>query len=180
MKDPRPLSERFDLTYVRRNHLADRWIWKLSGIAVLAGLAWITTAAALRDETPYNSGPLTHAHAMFADDCSKCHVGSNGWSEFSVFSRPVDDGKCRDCHVAPAHSPHQSRFTGEMMSISGHRFMTAARCSACHIEHQGADHNLAAAPDLTCTQCHADLTLSGRLPEGVMPSNSDATQGEAP
>jgi hypothetical protein len=72
----------------------------------------------------------------------------------------------------------QSRFTGEAVSISGHRFITAARCSACHVEHQGADHDLAAAPDLTCTQCHADLALSGRLPEGVVPGARESRPGE--
>lgn len=180
MNDPRPLSERFDLAYVRKSHLADRWTWKLAGVAVIAALGWVTAVAALRSEAPYTSGPLTHAHDMFADDCSKCHAGDNGWSRSSVFARPVLDSKCRDCHVAPAHNPMQSRFTGETIAIAGHEFITAARCSSCHVEHKGPNHDLNAAPDVTCTQCHADLSLSGRLPEGVFRGGHAPTQGATP
>lgn len=163
MKDPRPLSERFDLTYVGKKHLADRWIVLLSWGVVSIGLAWLAVAAMRSDETPYTSGPLTHAHAMFADNCNKCHAGEGGTETFfSFYRRPVEDAKCRECHVAPAHNHAQSKFIGGTLNIGGTQILTSSNCAACHVEHQGGDHRLTAIPDSGCVQCHADLSGAGR------------------
>ncbi len=50
---------------------------------------------------------------------------------------------CLTCHDAPAHQAAQT-FTPP--------------CASCHVEHEGASR-LAATPEASCTQCHADLKV---------------------
>lgn len=179
MNDPRPLSERFDLTYVKRPHYADRWTGRIAAGVVLLLTGLLGAAMILGDERVYTSGPLTTAHAMFADDCSKCHAASTGASGSDDFSRHVEDAKCLACHTAPLHHDGQSAFAGAMKAVAGHEVMMSSRCSSCHVEHRGPDVDLSAVSDHTCTQCHASLSAyrarglgrvhGGTTSTGVMP-----------
>ncbi len=160
MKDVRPLSERFDLTYIRRPHLADRWTGVLTGVLILAALAAVVGMGVTGDKRVYTAGTLTHAHAMFGNDCAKCHE-SAGSGVLAGFDLPVRDEKCLACHTAPLHHPHQSRFVGAPVSAGGKSIVMSSDCSTCHIEHRGADVRLVETGDRSCVQCHEDLQTRG-------------------
>lgn len=184
MQDPRPLSERFDLTYVRRPQLSDRWTRPFS-VAVVAMIVVILGGLMLQNDLrAYSSGPLTTAHAMFADDCSKCHAPDPDRSGYWL---PTRDELCLNCHVAPLHNPHQSMFVGLGKAVGSEQIVMSSSCAVCHQEHRGANADLSAVPDATCVSCHADLAAFGwkdaqaRSPHGgVDPSALLARAGDRP
>lgn len=175
MQDSRPLSERFDLTYVQKRHFADRWTAALGlGLALLvaAGLGGLTLFGG---NEVYSSGPLTNAHAMFAHDCGKCHAPDPAGSGFWL---PARDELCLACHVAPLHNPHQSQFVGTARAVGSQEVVMSSSCAVCHVEHQGHDADLTLVSDQTCVRCHADLRESGwRAPS--MQSGDSSAPGQA-
>jgi predicted CXXCH cytochrome family protein len=158
MHDPRPLSERFDLTYVRRRQLSDRWTRPLSLAAVILVVAVAGAVMMQGDFRAFSSGPLTQAHAMFADDCGKCHAPDPDRSGYWL---PARDELCLNCHVAPLHNPHQSMFVGLARPVGTEQVVMSSNCSTCHVEHLGAEADLSAVSDATCVRCHADLERDG-------------------
>jgi hypothetical protein len=93
----------------------------------------------------YQAGPLTSAHAMFNNDCGKCHVEAfrtlTRLGKFDGAIRAVPDETCQQCHAGPVHHAKQIR---------------SENCVSCHREHHGAA-KLALVSDASCTNCHADL-----------------------
>jgi len=157
MKDPRPLSERFDLTYVRHrtwpNNLA-RWA---SFALVLAVGGVLAVLALRRDNRIYTAGTLTTAHAMFGDDCRQCHLPDPSRSGYWL---PPSDKACLQCHTAAAHpDPHQATLAGELHAVPGQlgKVVMSGNCADCHVEHKGRDHDLNRIDDRFCVQCHGDL-----------------------
>lgn len=165
MKDTRPLSERFDLSYVRRKHFADRFTGKAGLVCALAALGFCGVMVARSDDSPYSCGPLSRPHDMFASQCNKCHAPD--MKKGRGYFLPASDDRCLACHAnqATLHAPNQiDLFTGA--NIPGHpELRTSANCAACHIEHRGRDVNIARVPDSFCVRCHEDLQNKGRRPE---------------
>jgi hypothetical protein len=163
MRNIWPLSERFDLKYVRRRHFPDTWTGRLSLGAVLAVGAFVAYAAISGDERAFSSGALTYAHAMFADDCTQCHAPDPGRVGYWL---PAQDSACLRCHVAPLHNPHQSMFRGDATIFTSQvgPVEMSGDCSACHVEHRGADTSLNLVHDRMCIACHRDLSRFGRVP----------------
>lgn len=182
MRDIWPLSERFDLPYVRRRRFPDNWNRYLSMAAVGAVAVFVAYSALSRDERAFSSGPLTTAHAMFANDCQQCHQPADNAGRYWL---PPRDAACLRCHVATLHNPHQSIFRGEsvLVSSSAAPIKMSGDCSACHVEHRGADVRLTAVPDALCIRCHADLAAFGRLaPDAPMlaPEPAQPEEGAPP
>lgn len=183
MHDPRPLSERFDLTYVRRPQLSDRWTRPLS-VAFIAIIVVIFGGLMLQgDLRAYSSGPLTTAHAMFADDCGKCHAPDPDRSGYWL---PARDELCLNCHVAPLHNLHQSMFVGHAHPVGTEQIVMSSECSVCHVEHRGKHADLSAVHDATCVRCHEDLQRWGWSDQRAVGTNLDhwhastARSGERP
>src|SRR5947208_1110246 len=146
--DPRPLSERFDLTYVRRRYWPKRWThWLTYGLVIAAGLPIAVVTAldlARPGRTPlsyrlYTPGPLSHSHAGFGNDCRQCHQPD---PQRSGFWLPVSDQACVKCHDAPAHHPiaavHPAMTVPMMVALGRGRLADAemsTRCADCHGEH---------------------------------------------
>jgi hypothetical protein len=140
------LAKRIDLQYFARPHPFRRWrIWLSVAIPVIA-LAWFLTQRAQGGQKVYSSGQLSHAHAVFTQQCALCHVTQAG-----AFTAHVTDKACLTCHDAPVHHANQT-FTPE--------------CATCHVEHKGA-MVLQATADAACTQCHADLHTRDAQPHYV-------------
>jgi hypothetical protein len=161
MKDSRPLSERFELPYVRRKHFADRWTGRLGFVAAAATVVTVGAVQMKGDDRPYTAGELTKAHDMFASDCMKCHDASME-KGLSGLLMPATDAKCLVCHENQAglHASNQiDMFTASMPGHPDVRM--SGNCSACHMEHQGRLHDLEAVSDQTCVRCHADLANQG-------------------
>jgi hypothetical protein len=140
------LAKRIDLQYFAHPHPLRSWRFWLSVAIPLLALGWFVAERAQGGQKVYSSGPLSHAHAVFTQQCALCHVTQAG-----AFSAQVTDKACLTCHDAPMHHANQ-KFTPE--------------CSACHVEHKGA-MLLQATSDAACTQCHANLATSDGQPHYV-------------
>jgi predicted CXXCH cytochrome family protein len=135
IRTTKKLAQRINLNYFKTLGGIPRWRRILSGVFVIAGLAWLGWHALAGSPKPYNAGPLAHAHALLGQKCGVCHV-----SEAS-YRQSATDQACLACHDGPIHHVEQT-FTPS--------------CSSCHVEHQGA-FRLASTSTAACTQCHADL-----------------------
>ena len=136
------LARRIDLQYFTRPHGLRRWRFWLSLTFSVLALGWLLTQRVQGGQKAYSSGPLSSSHAVFTQQCSLCHVTRAG-----AFFRDVTDEACLACHDAPVHHQNQT-FT--------------PACSSCHLEHRGS-LRLAATSEASCTQCHADLRVRGRV-----------------
>ncbi len=140
------LAKRIDLQYFAHPHPFRRWRFWLSVAVPAIALGWFLTQRAQGGQKVYSSGPLSHAHAVFTQQCALCHV-----TEAGAFSARVTDNACLTCHDAPIHQTNQT-FT--------------PACASCHVEHQGA-MLLQATADRACTQCHANLRTRDEQPHYV-------------
>jgi predicted CXXCH cytochrome family protein len=95
-----------------------------------------------------SSAPLDgfESHAAFGDDCTRCHTYAEG----------VSDARCLDCHTAIVEQ--------EAAEQTLHAAFQAQSCTACHSEHKGSAHDLAAAAvaNFTVRQHAAVYTLEGK------------------
>lgn len=107
-------------------------ILTVGGVAVLAGFLFAAKGRIFRP------GAVSDAHAMFANDCGRCHVPWGG----------VTEQTCQECHAGPVHHKEQA---------------FAPTCMSCHPEHQGQKF-LARAGNQNCVQCHANLKTKGNGP----------------
>jgi predicted CXXCH cytochrome family protein len=89
-------------------------------------------------DTAWSPGPLSPAHALFQNDCSKCHQKA---------FEPVRNEACLSCHQKVHEHVGDPRWT------SMPKF-AQSRCEDCHVEHSG--QTLVDTHNQACTQCHAD------------------------
>jgi doubled CXXCH motif protein len=140
------LAKRIDMQYFARPHPFRRWRFWLSVAVPLIAMAWFLAQRAQGGQKLYSSGPLSHSHAVFTQQCALCHVTQAG-----AFSAQVTDQACLACHDAPAHQAAQLFTPG---------------CSTCHVEHKGSSL-LQATSDAACTQCHSNLRTREGQPHYV-------------
>jgi hypothetical protein len=141
---PKELTDSLELDYVHRPRAFQRWqrrcLWAVGGLALLY-VGWILWPS---HHTALEAGPVSTPHAMFNQDCTRCHT-----ERFATAGRLVPgshamsstpDAACLQCHPGPAHNPS----------------VKAENCAACHKEHRGI--KLLSRPgDPHCTACHANL-----------------------
>ena len=130
------LAQRIDLNYFKHPHRFRETRFLLSALLPVAALLWLVGYGLAHNNKLYSAGPMSPAHAILARSCKSCHVASA-----AVFGAKANDRACLACHDGPIHHANQA-FTPS--------------CSSCHVEHRGRIQ-LAATPDTSCTQCHADL-----------------------
>jgi hypothetical protein len=144
LRSPKTLSQWLELDYFRRRRLLrNPWrvlTWGTLALSCLA-VGWTFLPG---KQTIYQAGPLSTAHAIFSNDCARCHTESFPGlqrllhSDSSVRSTP--DHACLQCHDGPLH----------------HECAAQPSCASCHREHRG-QAALARVGDSQCTTCHADL-----------------------
>jgi hypothetical protein len=152
LRNPKTLSQWFELDYFRRRRLFRRLWRSLPVLALLVsclGVGWTFWAG---KQTVYQAGPLATAHASFHHDCGKCHTEAfPGWNRLWTSDAAVPavpDSACQQCHAGPLH----------------HSCVAQRNCASCHHEHRG-HAALARVADSQCTSCHADLTCdNGKTP----------------
>ncbi|NBO93694.1 MAG: hypothetical protein EBV06_15495 [Planctomycetia bacterium] len=142
-RSQRNLSNWLELDYHHRRRLLPGWSWWLLG-GLLLGLVSLVGLYAASGDRAFQAGPVSRPHAMFNNDCSKCHTNNGStfsrlWLGDSVGS--VSDEACLKCHTGAIHNKHSGPV--------GH-------CVLCHKEHRGHDA-LVRQTDATCTRCHQDL-----------------------
>ncbi len=188
MPETRPISERINLTYVRKRHWPGTVTWLLSlavGGAILiagAGTELLGRVEGLYAHSVYSSGTISRPHAMFGDNCLACHQTSPGDSKTIGFWMPVQDEACLSCHetTSATHHPHQGLYNGPPRKITGiaEPVVMSSSCAMCHSEHKGRDFDIRTVPDKACVQCHADLQNDGYSP-GKAPASAAAATGGA-
>lgn len=140
------LAQRIDLNYFKHPHRFREIRFLLSALLPAAALLWIAGYGLAHNNKLYSAGPMSPAHAVLTNSCGSCHVASAAF-----FGAKSNDHACLVCHDGPIHHSNQA-FT--------------PACSSCHLEHRGR-MRLAATPDETCTQCHANLRTGVGRPEFV-------------
>ena len=139
------LGTRHDLNYFKSMTAYRRWKLIGSLVVIVVAVAWLGADTVLKKQLAYSAGPLSRAHAVFASQCSTCHVSVINGIKTVGFKHNTTDDACLSCHEAPAHQSTQT-FT--------------PTCASCHGEHQGTPL-LAHVAAAQCTQCHADLETNG-------------------
>src|SRR5579883_936048 len=139
-RNTKKLAQRIDLNYFKTLRGIPRWRRILSAVFALAGVGWLAWHAFAGSPTPYNAGPVAHAHALFGQKCGSCHISTAG------FQQSATDQACVACHDGPIHHAEQT---------------FSPSCSTCHVEHKGAVR-LANTSDEACTQCHANLSANDK------------------
>lgn len=154
--DKRPLSQRFDLNYVRGRTWPKRQYQLFSVVLALLAMGYVAVAALRHDHRLYTSGDISLVHASFADDCAQCHEPDPTRNGYWLSAR---DEACLKCHVAEEHHPLRSTHAGMPMQVHDRLgpIAMSMRCVDCHVEHRGLDHDLNAVPDAACVACHQNL-----------------------
>ncbi|HKF52327.1 MAG TPA: hypothetical protein VKB26_08450 [Candidatus Acidoferrales bacterium] len=151
------LAQRIELSYFERPHPLRRWRFILSVAVPAVALLWLAVVRVSGSRTPYSMGPVSASHAFFGQKCSACHV-----ADTVSFRYSVSDQACLACHDGPIHQAAQI-FTPS--------------CSSCHTEHLGRAR-LINVSDVSCTQCHANLSTANGAPHFVRTVLSFATHPE--
>lgn len=120
-----------------------RRFWSKTFLSVLlvlisAGLLLAPVRAGKKEF--FRAGNLVPGHALFANQCERCHQPWRGAAE----------SRCQECHGAQIHHAEQA---------------SVPSCLACHAEHHDQPV-LARVSSQQCLSCHAALkTRSGQAPK---------------
>jgi len=139
-----------NLDYFRRPCRLARYLRLLSWGSLLVCLILVAFVLLPRHHKALQAGPVSAAHAMFNDDCARCHqdafqTATRIWHGDKTHSVP--DRACTVCHPGPNHQEIKD----------GRPAITAEHCAECHKEHRGRGF-LAWVPDGHCVRCHANPT----------------------
>jgi hypothetical protein len=141
IRDTKGVAQRLDLGYLNRPRLLAVWrahlTWILVAAAVLASVPLVLGVGGSRRAVA--NGPLSEAHAMYADRCEVCHAQAFGG---------VPDRACQQCHDG---APHPAKL------VDTAKANATPPCVQCHLEHRGKAM-LAEVGNGNCTSCHANLT----------------------
>lgn len=100
-------------------------------------------------------GPLSSLHARFTHErgCVTCHEPHGqtkfGWLKAAFQKRDLMT-RCLNCHRfdGPSRLAHNKIFENRKAEVP------RPQCHRCHIEHQGANHDLKQVDDILCQHCH--------------------------
>lgn len=117
-----------------------RWFWNkalLSTVLVVTCAALLFAPVRAGKREVFHAGDMVPGHALFANQCERCHQPWRGPSE----------SRCQECHGEQIHQAEQP---------------SAPSCLGCHAEHH-EQPVLARESSQPCLACHANLkTRSGR------------------
>ena len=122
----------------------------LVAVLVLAAvLAWDQLAGR---QGLISGGPLSSSHAVFTDDCGRCHDPA---------LRQVTDDRCATCHEKfgddlgiYTFARHYVYRSDDFRRVVPQEHEVA--CAACHPEHRGRDASIADVANGACRDCHFD------------------------
>jgi predicted CXXCH cytochrome family protein len=106
------------------------------------------------------AGPLSESHALFARDCSSCHVAIHG----------AENANCESCHQRSAGKGRaytlgrHYQYKSDDVDRSAPKHLELS-CAQCHREHQGRNVSLRAVSDNFCTRCHTTGSFGRGHPE---------------
>lgn len=139
-----------DVAALKFDSYLPRMRWLSLGLLTLVMVACLASPVARSRYGSWSSGPISHAHKVFENDCGRCHSDS---------FKHVQDKECLSCHVMTEHAKDHARFVSD-------RPERASRCGECHIEHQG-DQGLIQRDSRPCVSCHGGLSKLTKNPSIV-------------
>jgi hypothetical protein len=153
---PRDFSRWYALDYfLRPSRLKSRRFYVTCSVTFVVLLLSLVSMAP-QFHRAHQAGPLAGAHAMFNNDCAKCHdqalqpiarlFGSSN-------AHSVSDAACNKCHQGTIHHAKQHH---------------APACASCHREHRGNEVLATHVADRRCVACH------GNLMDHLMPGEHSA------
>src|SRR5580658_2398344 len=96
------LAKRIEPKYIRRNS-GRRWLLAVSCFILTGGaLAFWLVGGTVRRNAMINPGHVSASHALWENDCAKCHDGDGAGG----FRKAVSDKACLQCHGATQHHPN--------------------------------------------------------------------------
>src|SRR5579872_2216355 len=113
IRDPKTLSDWVELDYHTRHRGLHRWRraatkWLGAGLVAVMAASVIATVKWHRAAMLYQSAPLAPAHAIWQNDCGRCHMESFRtalrFSPFHAHVESVPDHACSKCHDGPDHN----------------------------------------------------------------------------
>lgn len=156
------IASRLDPDYFHRAGGLRLWRRILSIVAVAGSLAWWWAGGTRGHARMFSPGPVSSAHAMWNNDCAKCHDNDAKGG----FRAAVSDNACLQCHAAAAHHPSQllregaNAYNPLALAVNDpHKGLRSARCIECHVEHRG-HATLGVIDNSKCTQCHRDVNIA--------------------
>ena len=127
------------------------WTWSSFHMAETRG-------GSVHADQSWSPGPISLAHASFANDCQACHVNA---------FESVRDSSCVACHKdmpehADAHGLSAAKGTPNpfraVLNATSRMFNRPENsCVDCHLEHEGAVSS-PPTPQRFCTDCHDGLS----------------------
>lgn len=169
-RNSKSLSERVDTTFPARSQPARGTRWRLCLIA--GGLPVVALAAlhGMGSRIMYQSGPVSTAHHVVAQDCAACHT--EAWVPvrrlFSIAANATStpNAQCIACHKVPVrHDPAEAHVALHHENEVG----SVHNCAECHREHVGKER-LARVVDAKCTACHGELLVAPGSKRSFEPS----------
>lgn len=127
------------------------WTWSNSHMTKTRG-------GGVHADQSWSPGPISLAHASFANDCQACHVNA---------FESVRDSSCVACHKdMPEHADAHSLIAAKgspnpfraVLNATSRVFNRPENsCVDCHLEHEGAVSS-PPTPQRFCTDCHDGLS----------------------
>lgn len=174
-RSSRQLSGRVEIEFHKKpNRFKRRVWWTALWLSLLAG-AWMFYETAQGNTPIYQAGDISTPHAMFEQDCAKCHsldtdiinvsseqrakLTDGRWAPvrrlFGVFGgsenspHSVSNANCEACHAGTVHHENQFPLHGDGVDDLS--------CAVCHREHEG-NKALGWVTNQQCIACHGNLT----------------------
>ena len=137
-----------------------RLLFALGGIAVVALAAVLVWDRLAGRRGVISGGPLSSSHAVFTDDCGRCH---------DPVARQVTDARCASCHEKFGDDLGIYSFARHYLYRSDdfRRLVPSEHevaCAGCHREHRGREAQITRLDDGACRDCHFD-SFGGGHPE---------------
>jgi len=136
----------------------------LAGLAAGLALALLVWGVwAFKGSAAVVAGPVSSAHANFANDCESCHLKGGA----------VANEKCAACHEEAADPIGLYSYASHYVYRSGdyrraHTHDGERSCGSCHREHRGRTASLTRVPDSECIGCHGPTPTQARAPHPVI------------
>lgn len=159
LRNSRQLSGRVEVEFHRHRNRFRQFTWWTALACALVACVWLVQAGTRGEHRIYEAGAVSTPHAMFENDCHRCHIDNMAplkrLVHFSDQIHSVSNEKCIACHIGPAHHDNQVPMHGDAPG--------ELSCAKCHREHKG-DEQLARVADRHCIDCHGDLETSPGTP----------------
>jgi len=139
---PRDFTRWLALDYFRRPRSlkARRFYVTLATTVVVTLLSLASFAPGL--QRVHQACAVSNSHAMFANDCAKCHDQAFQplVQLFCKDAVSTSDSSCNACHQSAPHHGNEPA------------------CASCHREHRGHEVLATHVADRNCANCHQDLS----------------------